>query len=148
MSDVKEPREVKLSIPAALDDIPAARRALRDFLGRFGLGETEVMKLELALHEVCVNISLYAYKGQKKGVIRVRFWEDNGRLGIEIRDKGVPFDPAGTPPPDFAERIRLGQRNGLGVYLYKVLADAYDYRREKGENVLTLYKFLGRSGAQ
>jgi sigma-B regulation protein RsbU (phosphoserine phosphatase) len=147
MSDVKEPREVRLSIPAALDDIPAARQALREFLGRFGLEDTEVMKLELALHEVCVNVVLYAYKGRQQGVIGLRFWEDNGRLGIEIRDKGVPFDPAGMPPPDFVERIRLGQKNGLGVYLYKVLADAYAYRREKGENVLTLFKDLGRSGA-
>lgn len=148
MSNVKEPREVRLSIPAALDDIPAARQALRNFLGRFGLGETEVMKLELALHEVCVNVVLYAYKGRPRGVIGFRFWEDNGRLGIEIRDTGVPFDPTGMPPPDFAERVRLGLRNGLGVYLYKVLADAYEYRREKSENVLTLFKNLGRSDAQ
>lgn len=145
---MKEPREVRLSIPAALDDIPAARQALRDFLGRFGLDETEVMKLELALHEVCVNVVLYAYKGRPQGMIDFRFWEDKGRLGIEIRDTGAPFDPTGMPPPDFAERIRLGQRNGLGVYLYKVLADTYDYRREQGENVLTLFKDLGRSGTQ
>jgi anti-sigma regulatory factor (Ser/Thr protein kinase) len=59
---------------------------------------------------------------------------------MEIRDSGVPFNPADRPPPDLDEKIRRGTRGGLGVYLFKTLMDGYSYRRVGGENILTIFK--------
>jgi len=61
---------------------------------------------------------------------------------MEIRDRGVPFDPADRPPPDLDEKIRRGTRGGFGVYLFKTLMDGFTYKRAGCENVLTVYKKL------
>lgn len=125
-----------LTIGARLSEIDKARAFLREFLAQFLLNEEEFFKLELALVEICVNISRYAYSG-KDGTIVVTLWTRPG-FCIEIRDSGRPFDPRLVPPPDLDNLVASGRRGGLGVYLARTLVEEFSYRREGGENVVTL----------
>jgi anti-sigma regulatory factor (Ser/Thr protein kinase) len=129
-----------LVVPAALEEIERVRRFLRDVLHELALGEEDAFKVELSLHEICVNIALYAYRDGRSGDLSVRVWRDDGTLVIEVRDRGVPFDPAQKPSPDLQARIRHGKRGGLGVFFFKTLMDGFTYRREGEENVLTVFK--------
>ena len=70
----------------------------------------------------------------------VRVWRDDASLFMEVRDEGVPFDPVKKPNPDLMPRLRRGKRGGLGVYFFKTLMDGLTYRRDGGENVLTVRK--------
>lgn len=131
----------ELTVRADLAEVDRVRAFLRDHLRDLALGEEDALKVELSLHEILVNIVRYAYP-QTPGEMTVRLSEEPGVLVVEIRDGGVPFDPAGRPPTDIEEKIRRGSKGGLGVYLFKTLMDGYSYRREGGENILTIRKTL------
>ncbi len=135
------PGSKELTVRADLAEIDRVRGFLRESLHGLPLGEEDLLKLELSLHEIFVNIALHAYPGAA-GEMSVRVWEDAGTLYVEIRDRGIPFDPVAWPPPDLDEKIRLGTKGGFGVHLFKTLMDGFSYRRADGENILTIYKKL------
>lgn len=132
----------QLIVPAALEEIDRVRGFLRDFLPGLGFKEEDELKVELALHEICVNVVLYAYPEGRPGDMAVRLWSDEGSLFVEVRDRGVPFDPAKKPRPDLLSKIRHGKRGGFGIYFFKTLMDGFTYRREGNENILTVFKKL------
>jgi serine/threonine-protein kinase RsbW len=134
--DRPDPSRRTLTIRATLSEIDKARSFLREYLAPFPLDEEEFFKLELALVEICVNISRYAYAGEA-GTIGVTLSTQPG-FCIEIRDSGRPFDPRLVPPPDLDNLVASGRRGGLGVYLARSLVDEFSYKREGGENVITL----------
>ena len=74
------------------------------------------------------------------GDLAIRIWRDVGTLFMEIRDRGVPFDPVKKPNPDVMARLRRGTRGGLGVFFFRTLMDGLSYRRDGGENILTVSK--------
>ncbi len=129
-------------VPAALPECDRVRRFLREALRGLALGEEDEFKVELAVHEICVNIAMYAYPQGRNGDLAIRVWRDDGRLVIEVRDRGIPFDPAQKPSPDLLARIRHGKRGGLGVFFFKTLMDGFSYRRDGDENVLTVFKTI------
>jgi len=131
-----------LVVPAALKECERVRRFLREALHALALGEEDEFKVELSVHEICVNIAMYAYPAGRRGDLAVRVWREDGRLVIEVRDRGVPFDPAKKPGPDLLARIRRGKRGGLGVYFFKTLMDGFTYRRDGDENILTVFKTI------
>ncbi len=128
-----------LTIAAELAEIDKARDFLRDFVQGLVLSEEDFFKVDLALVEMCTNIVLYGYPAEK-GEIHIDFWMDGDRIYIEIRDTGVPFDPSQAQKPDIEDIIRAGQKGGLGIYLSRTFMDGFDYKRQKGQNVLTLMK--------
>ncbi len=129
-----------LVVPAALEEVDRVRRFVRAALHDLALREEDAFTVELSVHEICVNIAMYAYPDGRSGDLAVRVWRDDGSVVIEVRDRGVPFDPAQRPSPDLLARIRHGKRGGLGVYFFKTLMDGFTYRREGDENVLTVFK--------
>lgn len=135
--DVRE-----ITVPAALGEVPRVRAFIHDYVSGLGLGEEDRVKIELSLHEICVNIALYAYPEGRPGEMTVRAWKDGGDLFIEVRDQGAPFDPVRKKDPDLRLKLRCGTPGGLGVYFYKTLMDGLSYRRSRGRNVLTLRKAL------
>jgi anti-sigma regulatory factor (Ser/Thr protein kinase) len=135
--DVRE-----ITVPAALGEVPRVRAFIHDYVSGLGLCEEDRVKIELSLHEICVNIALYAYPEGRPGEMTVRAWKDGGDLFIEVRDQGAPFDPVRKKDPDLRLKLRCGTPGGLGVYFYKTLMDGLSYRRSRGRNVLTLRKAL------
>ena len=131
----------RLVLRAELGEMDAVRAFVRKSLEGLSLPEEEAFKVELSVHEVCVNIALYAYP-KKKGELRLASWWESARLVFEVRDSGVPFDPAKAPPPKLENYVHAGRRGGLGIYLFRKLLDEFTYCREQGQNVLTLYKNL------
>jgi serine/threonine-protein kinase RsbW len=144
---VKEAEETgkELKVNADLEAMDKVRSFLRRTIARLDLAEEDGFKIELSLHEICVNIVRYAYRGEEEGEIVLRTWVDRDKLFFEIRDTGVPFDPRRAVLPDIWEKIRNGTRGGFGIFLYRILMDGYHYRRNGGENVLTVFKYVRRA---
>lgn len=136
----KDVRE--LTVRAGLEEVDRVRGFLRDFLLGLSVGDHDILPIELSLHEICVNIVMYAYPAGAAGSLSVRLWRCGASACIEVRDRGVPFDPASKPDPDLLAKVRRGQGGGLGVYLFKTLMDGFTYRREDGQNILTIFKKL------
>ncbi len=139
---MSEPEVKELRVPARLEEIDRLRGFLREAIAGLPFDEQDRFKIELALHEICVNIVRYAYPQGRPGDMAVRIWRSGESLFIEVRDRGVPFDPVRTKDPDLTVQRRRGTPGGLGVYFYKTLMDGLTYRRTDGQNVLTVRKDL------
>jgi anti-sigma regulatory factor (Ser/Thr protein kinase) len=139
---VAAPDAPEITVPAKLGEIPRVRSFIHDYVSGLGLGEEDRLKIELSLHEICVNVALYAYPGKSRGKMTVRVWHDDASIFIEVRDDGVAFNPVRKKNPDLMLKLRRGARGGFGVYFFKTLMDGLTYRRSRGQNVLTVRKAL------
>ena len=133
------PRWKEIEVKADLAEIERIRGFLKEMLRKMDCVEEESMKLELASHEILVNIVRHAYPNES-GPIKIRFWNEGDVFYMEARDRGVPFNPAEVPPLDLEKKIRLGTAGGFGIYLFKTLTDGYSYKRDGDENILTIFK--------
>jgi len=130
-----------LSIAADLSEVDGVRQFLKDSLADIDLSEEDGFKIELALVEMVVNVIRYAYP-DGGGVLAIEIRKDRHRVIIEIRDSGLPFDPCRAPKPDIDEVVAAGRKGGLGIYLTREIMDECLYRRDGGQNILTLVKKL------
>jgi anti-sigma regulatory factor (Ser/Thr protein kinase) len=135
--------ETSLTIRASLAEVDRARAFLAENLRGLPLSDDDKFQLDLALVEVCVNVSRYAYP-DGQGEIRIVVSSDEAAVRLEIRDHGLPFDPRDNTPPSLEVLLRGEQKGGLGIHLTRTFTDGFDYRREGAENVLTLTKSLSR----
>lgn len=130
-----------LTISSDLVNVARVRDFVRETLHGLSLSEKDVFRIDLSLVEICINIVLYAYP-HEKGRIVIHSWREPRRLFYEIRDSGLPFDPRTIKRPDLRESMRAARRGGFGIFLSRTMMDGFDYRREDGQNVLTLSKRL------
>ena len=128
-----------LTFKSELAELDRMRSFLKEYLDGLKISDKDYFKIELALLEICVNIIRYAYP-QSNGDIQIKVWQDEGKMYIEIRDKGVPFDPRKLESPDIDDIIRKEETGGLGVFLSRSLMDGFDYKRKNDHNILTIYK--------
>lgn len=90
--------------------------------------------LELALHEVCVNVVTHAYENGP-GRLHVRSRCDPRTIELEVRDRGSEvFDESGTTEPVPG----VPQIHGYGLMIARRLTDELTYQREDGVNVWLL----------
>ena len=99
-----------------------------------------MIQLDVAVEELFVNISDYAY-GEKHGNVAVRIGlYPDGTAEITFRDNGVPFDPLKKQDPDITKSAEEREIGGLGIYLVKKSMDDVQYRYENGRNIVTIRK--------
>ena len=93
----------------------------------------------VAAEEIYVNIASYAYVPETGNAV-IRMTVADGTAEIEFRDKGIPFDPLAKEDPDVTLAAEERGIGGLGIYMVKKSMDEVLYRREDGENILTIRK--------
>jgi serine/threonine-protein kinase RsbW len=85
--------------------------------------------IELALHELCINIVEHSYRGEA-GRIRLSVERDAYQLVFSVSDFGQPFDGDLTNTRDMQEQtIR-----GYGLAILQQLAASLDYHRADSSN--------------
>jgi anti-sigma regulatory factor (Ser/Thr protein kinase) len=131
-----------ITVESRLHELDKVRAFLKKNLAGLDLSEEDIYKVELSLVEMCSNIMRYAYV-QDKGEIAVSAWHEEGKFYLEVRDRGVPFDPRQVKRPTLEEMIGREQMGGLGIFLARKLMDGFIYRREGDQNVLIMYKKAG-----
>lgn len=90
--------------------------------------------LELALHEVCVNVVTHAYE-DGPGRIQVRSRCDDETIELEVCDHGsAVFDESGAPEPVPG----VPQIHGYGLMIARQLTDELIYHREDDMNIWLL----------
>ena len=103
----------------------------------------KIYQINLALEEILVNISKYAYSGNK-GIIDISFEiSDNPKqLKVVIKDKGKDFNPLEKEDPDLDVSVEKRKIGGLGIYIVKNMVDDIKYQRLNNENILEFIKNL------
>ena len=93
-------------------------------------------KMELAVHEVCMNIVDHAYSGQPaedRSDLHVECWVHPEAVLVRVSDGGSPFQaPAHRPTPG------VPQIRGYGLPIVEKLADDVRYERGNGINIWSL----------
>jgi anti-sigma regulatory factor (Ser/Thr protein kinase) len=129
----------QLTVQSELRELDKVRAFLKSHLAGLDLNEEDTYKVELSLVEMCSNIMRYAYPGDQ-GEIVVSAWHEGGKFYLEVRDRGIPFDPRQVRRPKLEEMINREQMGGLGIFLARELMDGFLYRREDDQNILVMYK--------
>lgn len=130
-----------LKVNGNLSELNKIRAFIKNNLQVQNITEQDYFIIELSLLEICINIIRYAYPdSDKQGDILLKTWSEQGKIFLEIRDSGIPFDPRFLKKPDIEEIMKSGKKGGLGVFLTKRLMDGLDYKRENDQNILTIYK--------
>jgi len=115
------------------------------FLKANGVSSRSLFVGELALEEILTNTVKYGFDGEGQHSLEVAAEVDEGRVTLQIRDDGHPFDPLRAPPPQFGVPVKTQRMGGRGIFLVRTLVERCEHRRDEGWNVLTL-SFPARAG--
>ncbi len=133
-----------LIITNELKETEKVKEFLKKSLQGKHISEEEFYKIELAVHEICVNIIRYAYP-DRKGEIQLFVWEKDNKIYFKLVDEGIAFNPMETKKPDINEVIQKGGRGGFGIFISKKFMDDFSYERENGQNRVTMIKKINPS---
>ena len=92
-----------------------------------GIDPSTAMSLNLALEEAVTNIVAEG---------------DANQLTFTITDSGKPFDPTQQAEADITLGVEERPIGGLGIFLVRQIMDTIAYRRDNGQNILTISKKL------
>ena len=132
-----------LTIPAERDRLDQVQAFIDQNLAGVEYSPEAQIQLQIAVEELFVNIASYAYSpGHGDAVIGCRVEEDPPSITVQLRDWGKPFDPLAKKDADVTLSAEDRDIGGLGIYMVKNSMDAVDYKREDGQNILTIRKNL------
>ena len=98
-------------------------------------------EIELAIEEIFVNISSYAYHPiEGEAEVRCEVLEDPLHVVVQFLDGGKPYDPLARGEADTSKEAILARVGGLGIHLVKKTMDDVSYAYEDGKNILTILK--------
>lgn len=102
-----------------------------------------LMQIDVAVEEIFVNVASYAYTPNTGSVtIRMDLQEKPRAVVITFIDSGIPYNPLAKEDPDVSLSAEERSIGGLGIFMVKKTMDEVSYRRENGENILTIRKKL------
>ena len=131
-----------LTISNNMEQLAQLPDFIEDYCSRLPIPGSLILSLNLAIEEAMVNCVQYAYAKGEAGEISLNVqWNNTAHeLTFELRDKGAPFDPTAAPDPDTTLNAEDRPIGGLGILLVRKLMDTVSYRRQNGQNVLTMRK--------
>lgn len=138
---IKVTDSVSIKRPARLEHVHECLRFLIEYAGARGFSNAGLHNLRLIAEEVLANIVSHAYD-KERGDFEITCRPETGAslggsLSIEFRDAGIPFSFE-APETDLSADISERPVGGLGIFIIKRLAADVRYRREGGENILTV----------
>ena len=133
--------ESVLRIPAKLEGMDLILSFVSFLLDSHGCSPQARTQLRMAVEELYVNVTLYAYSDQD-GWAEIRGSVKDGAATFVLIDGGRPFNPLEKDDPDImlpGEERGIG---GLGIFMVKTMADEVEYEYRDNCNRLTLRKQL------
>ena len=134
----------ELSIEASVDKLSQVLQFVESYLESAGCPMKVQMHISLAIEEIFVNISSYAYApGTGKATVSLEKTDSPAAIRITFRDRGIPYDPLKKEDPDVSLPAGERQIGGLGIFLTKKTMDDVSYEYKDGQNILHLVKYFG-----
>ncbi len=130
-----------LRIPAKMHNLELVFQFINTVLKEHLESEKEQAMIRIAIEEMFVNITFYAYPDQSGWVEIIGKVEDHV-ASFTLIDNGIPFNPLERPDPDVMLPAQDRQIGGLGIYMVKKRMDSVEYEYKDGCNILTLRKHV------
>lgn len=136
-----------ITVPATVDQLETVLKAITDELNGHNCPARTQMQLEMAIEEILVNISNYAYRGHTgEATVQWELTPEPLRINMRFIDSGQPFNPLEKEDPDTSLPAEEREIGGLGIFLVKRIMDAVSYQYQDGHNILTIEKVLQPAG--
>jgi anti-sigma regulatory factor (Ser/Thr protein kinase) len=96
----------------------------------------------LSVQEMVTNVLRHGYRGDHTQPLILRMEASPQGFGVEIRDRGQPFDPVAheVPDPLGDEEQDEIEPGGYGIVIVRMVMDELEYRFEDGWNITRLFK--------
>ena len=124
--------------------LQAVREMVRKAAEQAGFTSKECYACQLAVSEAIENIIHHGYGREVQNEIQVTVSITPGSLDIELMDDAPPFNPANNRR-DRDWTIDDPPVGGLGIQIIHTIMDDVEYKRESGQNKLSLHKQKGES---
>ena len=131
-----------LELQATPGEVMRAVESLREFGRANQVPDQALFGLALALEECGSNIVNHALQGDSRKSFQVSIERTENGLTLELRDRGLEFDPTKVIVAETREGEDDRPPGGWGILLVRRNMDEIRYRRENGENILRLTKRL------
>ena len=124
--------------------------AVNDFIHAqikpFSCQSQTLFQIDLAVEEIFVNISHYAYSPDK-GTVQIdcsveKTADAPAKLTVSFTDRGKAFNPLAKPDPDITLSVEEREIGGLGIFLTKKYMDSVLYEHKDNQNILTFTKII------
>ena len=133
--------ESVLRIPAKVEGMDLILSFVSFLLDSHGCSPQARTQLRMAVEELYVNVTLYAYPDQD-GWAEIRGSVKDGVATFVLIDGGTPFDPLAKDDPDIMLSGEERGIGGLGIFMVKTMVDEVEYEYRDDRNRLTLRKRL------
>ena len=130
----------ELFIDAKTENVTPVLEFVETELSKSDCSERSKIHIGIAVEEIFINISNYAYRPDV-GDVKIRIGVSD-YVCIEFEDKGKPFNPLEKEDPDISAEIDEREIGGLGIFMVKKIMDAVEYRYENNKNILVIRKVL------
>ena len=132
-----------LTVNAVVENLDEVVGFVLKRLDSYGCEKKTLLQIRLAVEEIFVNISSYAYDpAVGPAEVRCEVLQDPLRVVIQFLDGGRPFDPLAKDDADTSADALFSREGGLGILLVKETMDDVQYTYEEGKNILTILKKL------
>ena len=133
----------ELEVEAVPENLPEVQAFVGEHLEAADCPMKARMQIDVAVEEIFVNISSYAYAPEQgTATVRVEVSKDPVTVMITFMDQGMPYDPLAKQDPDVTLSAEARQIGGLGIFMTKKIMDDIAYEYKDGQNILTLKKHL------
>lgn len=131
----------ELEIEAKTQYLEQAQAFVDEHLEMQGCPMKAKMQIDMAVEEIFVNISQYAYTPKTgKVTIRVEMTKEPLSVVLTFLDNGIPYNPLAKADPDVTLPAQEREVGGLGIYMVKNIMDDVAYAYQDGHNILKLRK--------
>lgn len=131
--------EKVLRVPAEQKGLTEMSAFVSSLLDAYDCSPEVRTRLRMAVEEVYVNVTLYAYP-EGDGWAELRGSVEDGVVTLVLIDGGMPFNPLEKPDPDTMLSGEEREIGGLGIFMVKTMVDEMEYDYRDGCNRLTLRK--------
>ncbi len=126
---------LSLVVRGGTEAVRDAQLAVAGFLAARGAGPRTTARAELLLEELVLNTLRHGGVPE----VAVSAWHDGAHCGLDLEDRGAPFDPTTAALPRKPENIQEAPIGGLGLPLVRRIAAELAYERTAdGRNRLRL----------
>jgi len=140
---MKTANMIRLIIDSRLESVSLVGSAVRGIANTLYIDSTTSYQLELCVVEAVTNEIKHAYRGQAGHSVEIDVLLYPDRLTFKIYNRGKSMNPAKVAPFSFdPSKIETLPEGGMGVYILHSLMDEVHYKSIKGQNILTLVKYL------
>ena len=130
----------ELVIDATIEKLEDVLKFVNEALEASDCSMKLITQINIAVEEIFVNISSYAYNPEVGNtIIRISISDE---ILIEFEDKGKPYNPLLKTDPDITMNAEERDIGGLGIFMVKKIMDSVEYENKDNKNILRIRKVL------